>query len=91
MFTTALDVDLTPASGFISDSKRQFAAIGAEFNAWKWAQLRAGYRQNLVSNDGSAFTAGLGISPFDVVHIDVAGMAGTDNNYGAVAQLQFTF
>ena len=33
MFTTALDVDLTPASGFTSDSKRQFAAIGAEFNA----------------------------------------------------------
>ncbi|EEV7472415.1 conjugal transfer protein TraF [Escherichia coli] len=91
MFTTALDVDLTPASGFTSDSKRQFAAIGAEFNAWKWAQLRAGYRQNLASNDGSAFTAGLGISPFDVVHIDVAGIAGTDNNYGAVAQLQFTF
>ncbi|EKI9119734.1 conjugal transfer protein TraF, partial [Escherichia coli] len=53
--------------------------------------LRAGYRQNLASNDGSAFTAGLGISPFDVVHIDVAGIAGTDNNYGAVAQLQFTF
>ncbi|EKA5273388.1 conjugal transfer protein TraF [Escherichia coli] len=91
MFTTALDVDLTPASGFTSDSKRQFAAIGAEFNAWKWVQLRAGYRQNLASNDGSAFTAGLGISPFDVVHIDVAGIAGTDNNYGAVAQLQFTF
>ncbi|STC79693.1 putative plasmid transfer protein [Escherichia coli] len=33
------DVDLTPASGFTSDSNRQFAAIGAEFNAWKWAQL----------------------------------------------------
>ena len=74
-----------------NDSKRQFASVGAEFNAWKWAQLRAGYRQNLASNDGSAFTAGLGISPFDVVHIDVAGIAGTDNNYGAVAQLQFTF
>ncbi|EEV6494763.1 conjugal transfer protein TraF [Escherichia coli] len=91
MFTTALDVDLTPASGFTSDSKRQFAAIGAEFNAWKWVQLRAGYRQNLASNDGSAFTAGVGVSPFDVVHFDLAGLAGTDNNYGAIAQLQFTF
>ncbi|EEZ5177155.1 conjugal transfer protein TraF [Escherichia coli] len=91
MFTTALDVDLTPASGFTYDSKRQFAAIGAEFNAWKWVQLRAGYRQNLASNDGSAFTAGVGVSPFDVVHLDLAGLAGTDNNYGAIAQLQFTF
>ncbi|EOQ0202263.1 conjugal transfer protein TraF [Escherichia coli] len=91
MFTTALDVDLTPTSGFTSDSKRQFAAIGAEFNARKWVQLRAGYRQNLASNDGSAFTAGVGVSPFDVVHLDLAGLAGTDNNYGAIAQLQFTF
>ncbi|HGA5518620.1 TPA: conjugal transfer protein TraF [Salmonella enterica subsp. enterica serovar Typhimurium] len=91
LFTTALDVDLTPASGFTSDSKRQFASIGAEFNAWKWAQLRAGYRQNMASNSGSAFTAGVGISPFDVVHIDVSGLVGTDHDYGAIAQLQFTF
>ncbi|KJH01276.1 conjugal transfer protein TraF, partial [Escherichia coli] len=42
-------------------------------------------------NNGSAFTAGVGISPFDVVHLDVAGLIGTDNTYGAVAQLQFTF
>ncbi|EFD6517672.1 conjugal transfer protein TraF, partial [Escherichia coli] len=91
LFTTALDIDLTPASGFTSDSKRQFASVGAEFNAWKWAQLRAGYRQNMASNSGSAFTAGVGISPFDVVHIDVSGLVGTDHDYGAMAQLQFTF
>ncbi|ENR8356307.1 conjugal transfer protein TraF [Escherichia coli] len=91
LFTTALDVDLTPASGFTSDSKRQFASIGAEFNAWKWAQLRAGYRQNMANNSGSAFTAGVGISPFDVVHLDIAGLVGTDHDYGAMAQLQFTF
>ncbi|EGC4493081.1 conjugal transfer protein TraF, partial [Escherichia coli] len=53
--------------------------------------LRTGYRQNLASNNGSAFTAGIGLSPFDVIHIDVAGLVGTDNNYGAIAQLQFTF
>ncbi|GDI01580.1 exported protein [Escherichia coli] len=91
MFTTAFDVDLPPASSFTSDSKRQFAAVGAEFNAWKWAQLRAGYRQNLAGNDGSAFTVGVGVSLLDLVHLDVAGLIGTDNTYSAVAQLQFTF
>ncbi|EBV5178787.1 conjugal transfer protein TraF [Salmonella enterica subsp. enterica serovar Carmel] len=91
LFTTALDVDLTPASGFTSDNKRQFASVGAEFNAWKWAQLRAGYRQNMASDSGSAFTAGVGISPFNVVHLDVSGLIGTDHDYGAIAQLQFTF
>lgn len=54
-------------------------------------QVRAGYRQNIISNDGSAFTAGLGFSPFDVVHLDITGIAGTDRTYGAVAQMQFTF
>lgn len=91
LVTTALDVDLTPASGFTSDKKRQFASLGAEFNAWKWAQLRAGYRQNMSSSEGSAFTAGIGISPFDVVHLDLTGLAGTDRTYGAVAQLSVTF
>jgi len=89
--TTALDVDLTEASGFTSDKKRQFASLGTEVNAWSWMQVRAGYRQNMVSSEGNAFTAGLGFSPFDVVHLDITGIAGTDRTYGAVAQLQFTF
>lgn len=90
-FTGAVDVDLTEASGFTDDKKRQFASIGGEINAWSQAQLRAGYRQNMASSDGSAFTAGIGISPFDVVHLDLTGIAGTDRTYGAVAQLSFTF
>lgn len=89
--TTALDVDLTEASRFDTDRKRQFASAGVELNAWSWMQVRAGYRQNIISNDGSAFTAGLGFSPFDVVHLDITGIAGTDRTYGAVAQMQFTF
>lgn len=88
--TTALDVDLTEASGFTSDKKRQFASLGAEVNAWSWMQVRAGYRQNMATSEGNAFTAGLGFSPFDVVHLDITGIAGTDRTYGAVAQMQFT-
>lgn len=91
LVTTAFDVDLTPASGFSSDKKRQFASVGAEFSAWKWVQLRAGYRQNMASSEGSAFTAGIGISPFDVVHLDLTGLAGADRTYGTVAQLSVTF
>ncbi|KQN46435.1 conjugal transfer protein TraF [Serratia sp. Leaf50] len=90
-FTGAMDVDLTPASGFAKDEKRQFASVGAELNAWDWAQLRAGYRQNIMSNSGSALTAGVGLSPFGVIHVDVAAIKGTDRTYGAVAQLSFTF
>ncbi|MFJ5317545.1 conjugal transfer protein TraF [Pectobacterium versatile] len=90
-FTTALDVDLTPASRFNSDKDSQFVNVGGELNAWKWAQLRAGYRTDIHDSDNSYFTAGIGLSPFDVVHLDITGMAGTDRTYGAVAQLTFTF
>ncbi len=89
--TLATDIDLTPTSGFASDEKAQYARVGAELNAWSWAQLRAGYRADIRNSDQNVFTAGIGLSPFDVVHLDLAGMAGTNRNYGAAAQLTFTF
>ncbi|MCV9879225.1 conjugal transfer protein TraF [Brenneria izbisi] len=90
-FTAALDVDLTPASRFNSDKDSQYVSVGGELNAWKWAQLRAGYRADIHDSGNNVFTAGIGLSPFDVVHLDITGMAGTDRTYGAVAQLAFTF
>lgn len=91
LFTAAADVDLTPGSSFNGDPHPRFARVGGEFNAWSWAQVRAGYQQSLDHNEGSAFTAGIGISPFDVVHLDLTGLVGTDRTYGAVAQLSVTF
>lgn len=91
LFTAAADVDLTPGSSFNGDPHPQFARAGGEFNARSWAQVRAGYQQSLDHNEGSAFTAGIGISPFDVVHLDLTGLVGTDRTYGAVAQLSVTF
>ncbi|MCX8956981.1 conjugal transfer protein TraF [Erwinia psidii] len=91
VITLATDVDLTPASGFASDAKAQYAGVGAEVNAWDLLQLRAGYRADMRGHDQNVVTAGVGISPFNVVHLDLTGMAGTDRTYGAVAQLTFTF
>lgn len=91
VITLATDVDLTPTSGFASDEKAQYARVGAELNAWSWAQLRAGYRADIRNSDQNMFTAGIGLSPFDVVHLNLTGMAGTNRNYGAAAQLTFTF
>ncbi|MCX2958416.1 MAG: conjugal transfer protein TraF, partial [Serratia symbiotica] len=79
------------ASGFSSDEKARCAGVGAELNAWDWTQLRAGYRANMRNSDHNMFTAGIGISPFNVVHLDLTGMAGTHRSYGAAAQLVFTF
>ncbi|MBK0123571.1 conjugal transfer protein TraF [Pantoea sp. S61] len=91
LITLSTDVDLTPASGFASDEKAQYAGVGAELNAWDWAKVRAGYRADMRSSDNNVFTAGIGIFPLNVVHLDLTGMAGTDRTYGAAAQLTFTF
>ncbi|STF52683.1 putative plasmid transfer protein [Escherichia coli] len=85
MFTTALDVDLTPASGFTSEQQTSVCAVGAEFNAWEMGTVtyrlppESGQQQRQVHS-----LPGLGSHRFDVIHIDVAGLVGTDNNYGAI-------
>jgi len=89
--TTALDVDATPTKRFKSQDESQYAGVGAEYRLLSWLQLRAGYRADMKSNDTNVVTAGFGISPYNRVHLDLAGMKGDDHTWGAVAQLNFTF
>lgn len=89
--TAALDVDVTPTKRFKTQEESQYAGVGAEYRLLSWLQLRAGYRADMKSNDTNVYTAGFGLSPFNKVHLDLAGMKGDDNTWGAVAQLNFTF
>lgn len=94
ILTLASDVDLVPRDRFqveIVDDDVQFWSLGAEVDLWKWFQLRGGYQSDLQDFVDDAVTAGIGLSPFDVVRIDVAGIYVNDDSYGAVAQLSFTF
>lgn len=63
------ELDLTKKEAFGYEDDTQWLALGAEFDAWRYAQLRAGVRHNLASNDDNAgieektqFTAGLGLN-----------------------------
>ena len=69
----------------------QFWNVGAEFDLLQWFQLRGGYRGEINGNMDNAVTAGFGLSPFDLFHIEVTGMYIDENSLGAVAQLSFTF
>lgn len=89
--TVAADIDMTETSGFTHVKASQFAGVGVEVDAWKWAQLRAGYRTDLKGDQPNMITAGVGISPFGAVHLDIAGMIGSDESVGAAASLSFTF
>ncbi len=89
LFTLAMDIDLTENDRAGLDAKTQYLALGGEVDAWGWAQLRAGYRFNMPDDKLSAFTVGLGLSPFGV-HIDLAGIV-SSNLIGAGFQTGFRF
>lgn len=100
-FTLAADVDLNArervdegAAGIgglgISDDTQMWH-VGGEFDLAQWFQLRAGYRGDLENTLEDTLTAGFGLSPWDVFHIELAGMYVDKDSLGVVAQLSFTF
>jgi len=88
--TVALDLDLTRNDPAGFENHTQYIALGGELNAWDWAQLRAGYRVDMVDSARSVASVGLGLAPFGVVHIDLA-VAGNATDIGASFQLGVHF
>jgi hypothetical protein len=70
--TIGIDLDLTEndpvAEGF--DRPTQYLAIGGEFDAWNWLQLRAGYRTDLADSYDDTLHAGVGL--FHLVDVGAA-------------------
>jgi hypothetical protein len=87
--TVALDVDLTRNNPSGLEQDTQYIALGGELNAFGWAQIRAGYRADMVNSARNVTSVGLGLSPFGV-HIDLA-VAGNANELGASFQLGFRY
>ena len=88
----SMDFDLTKQTRFKQlDDDTRFLRFGVEGNAWGWAQLRAGYEMDLENTLDDSITAGIGISPFDSVSFDLAGSYAGENQFGASANLAFTF
>jgi len=91
-FTFGVDVDLTEQTRYVElEDNTQFARVGVELNAWHWAQLRAGFEHDMQGSMEDALTAGIGISPFGILHLDIAGSYASNNQVGASASLSFTF
>lgn len=90
------ELDLTKKEAFGYEDDTQWLAVGAEFDAWRWAQLRGGVRHNLASNDDNAgieektqFTAGLGLNVFGL-RADLGGMV-SDADMGAALEIGLAF
>lgn len=84
--TLATEFDLTDRESFIDIKASKYASIGAEFRFYQNLQLRLGYRADLNDIDADIVTTGLGISPWDVVSIDIAGYIGDHDTYGAAIE-----
>lgn len=85
------DVDLTETKNFKSEDNSQFVGIGAEITPLPWLAVRAGYRADMLSNESNVFTGGVGFAPFDLVHVDLMGLYGQDETWGAGVQVGMTF
>ncbi|MDK8463198.1 conjugal transfer protein TraF [Marinobacter sp. SS13-12] len=90
------EMDLTKKEAFGYEDDTQWLALGAEFDAFRYAQLRVGVRQNLASNDDNdgieedtQFTAGIGLSPFGA-RLDIGALV-SDADLGAAIELGAAF
>lgn len=88
--TVAMDLDLTANDPAGLENKSQYLALGAELNAWDWAQVRMGYRANLKDSKRNIPSIGLGLAPFGMFHFDISA-AKSANEIGASARLALTF
>lgn len=64
--TVAADLDITENQPLRYGVPTRYLGLGAEFNAYDWFKLRAGYRNNLSVSGAHAITTGIGITPWGV-------------------------
>ncbi|MGZ8256264.1 MAG: conjugal transfer protein TraF [Gallionella sp.] len=90
--STGIDLDLTPnkalMTGFNKDA--QYLRVGAEFDAWRWAQIRIGYRHDIKGNYPGLPSIGLGLSPFGL-HADLSVAAASKKEMAVSLQTGFRF
>jgi len=98
LLTVAVDYDLIENEPLLANPtfdglKTQYVAVGAEFNAFDFAQLRVGARKNLADGvtagaEDTAITAGIGF--WLGFNLDIAATY-TENSVGAFLQTGFRF
>lgn len=87
--TLTAEMDLNDAIGFESNSKSRYARAGIEANLFDFLQLRAGLRRDLNDVSEDLYTLGLGISPMNLVHIDLAATVSKNGAYGIYQDGEF--
>ena len=80
-------MELTKRHGFGLLQDSQFVYAGAELALGPYFQVRGGYRSDMQSNIADLFSVGVGVTPFNVVNIDLALMTGEGDTVGVALDL----
>jgi hypothetical protein len=75
----AADLDITENEPVAFEDPTQFVSLGAEADVLGFLQIRAGFRSNLASSGQDVVSAGLGLSPFGIAHIDLGAYTNTSS------------
>jgi hypothetical protein len=89
--SSSFEIDAAKTYGYGRIKDSQFARAGVEIDAFRWAQIRFGYRDDISGGREDVVSAGLGLSPFNVVNIDLAGLYGKNDTYGVALQIGARF
>ncbi|PFG58181.1 F plasmid transfer operon protein TraF [Vibrio sp. ES.051] len=92
-FTMSVDYDLNEEKRFSSfDDNTQMIRAGIEFDILRQMALRAGYMKNLAqSNSEDTITAGIGLSPLNLIELDIAAQYTNENAMGASINFLATY
>ncbi len=84
-FTFSVDYDLNRDQRFDAfDDDVKMLRVGAEVDLARQLQLRVGYKTNVLS-DEDLYTAGVGLSPFGLFHLDASVNYNSMDNFGIYA------
>lgn len=90
--TVSFDYDLSEKDWFGNIKSEKYASVGVELRAGKHAQIRAGYKADLTDDgNNNVVTAGLGLSPFGLLSVDLSGQMTSEKGYGASFDIGYRF
>ncbi len=89
--TLAADMDLTEIDPVHLENPSKSFSVGAEFDVFNIAQLRAGYQTNMASGATDPDLLSVGVGLWLGFHLDAAVVVGEDSSFGAFVQTGFRF
>ncbi|MFD2179776.1 conjugal transfer protein TraF [Veronia pacifica] len=88
----AADLELNETRHFEEfAANNRYLKLGAEIDAWNWAQFRVGYSVSTKEKEPNLASAGIGFTPFGKMGVDIGVQYRGERDLAASAQFVMTF